>query len=79
MILRLLVLTRPCLSQSVDPTEPPAHFILPANLGDFNDGMVDYTFEYGSAPNFQWALNVNASLVDLTISNAAGNQYTLLS
>ncbi|KAK4935910.1 hypothetical protein LTR10_023122 [Elasticomyces elasticus] len=68
--LTLLSLIRPCQSQGSSEPEPPGRFILPADAGDTSESQVDYTFEYGSLANFQWATNDNAT--DLEIYNAAG-------
>ncbi|KIV84316.1 hypothetical protein PV11_00103 [Exophiala sideris] len=69
--LTLLSLIRPCQSQGSSEPKPPGRFILPADAGDTSESQVDYTFEYGSLANFQWATNDNAT--DLEIYNAAGS------
>ena len=79
ILLTLLSLTRQCQSQDDGSSEPkpPGWFVLPADSEDSSDGMVDYTFEYGSPPNFQWV--TNDTQVDLNIFNGTGGQYSLMS
>ncbi|KAI1619115.1 hypothetical protein EDD36DRAFT_492439 [Exophiala viscosa] len=78
VLLTILFLTRLCHAQDDGSSEPkpPGWFILPADSGTSSDGMVDYTFEYGSSPEFQWV--TNDTEVDLNIYDASGTAYSLL-
>ncbi|KIW55802.1 hypothetical protein PV05_04524 [Exophiala xenobiotica] len=77
--LTLLLITHSQPTRSVSSSGPQNYFVFPPNQGDFPDGIMTYTFEYGSTPNFEWVMNVSSGIhLILCYDECTHTNYILL-